>query len=210
MTRSELCARVAARSSLSKADVAAAVGALTTSIADALVGCETVTVAGFGKFAATTRLPRGAILVLARPSPCPPHECRPSRPRRAFATHSTRSEPSLSVDSHPPLAAAARTRHGNAFATAPWRHAIAGTWQRPACFHTAPSHAADPLSPTSCTRSGSPDAVSGGDARQSHTRGRPKTPEAPRQRLQNPHRHAPLFGVAQMQSSRGNQRELAL
>ena len=50
MTGSELCARVAARSSLSKADVAAALGALAEG--------ETVTVAGFGKFAARTRAAR--------------------------------------------------------------------------------------------------------------------------------------------------------
>ena len=58
MTRSELCARVAARSSLSKDDVAAALGALTFTIADALAEDETVTVAGFGKFTARTRAAR--------------------------------------------------------------------------------------------------------------------------------------------------------
>ena len=58
MTRSELCARVAARSSLSKADVAAALGTLTSTIADALAEGETVTIAGFGKFAARTRAAR--------------------------------------------------------------------------------------------------------------------------------------------------------
>ena len=53
MTRSELCARVAAATSLSKAEAAAAAGALFSAIADALARGETVTVAGFGKF--TTR-----------------------------------------------------------------------------------------------------------------------------------------------------------
>ena len=53
MTRSELCARVAAATSLPKADVAAATAALFSAIADALARGETVTVAGFGKF--TTR-----------------------------------------------------------------------------------------------------------------------------------------------------------
>ena len=53
MTRSELCARVAAATSLPKADVAAAARALFSAIADALARGETVTVAGFGKF--TTR-----------------------------------------------------------------------------------------------------------------------------------------------------------
>ena len=55
MAQSELCARVAARSSLSKADVAVALGALTSAIADAPVQGETVTVAGFAKFAARNR-----------------------------------------------------------------------------------------------------------------------------------------------------------
>ena len=58
MTRSELCARVAARSSLSQADVAAALSALTSTIAAALAQGETVTVAGFGRFAARTRAGR--------------------------------------------------------------------------------------------------------------------------------------------------------
>lgn len=58
MTRSELCVRVAARSSLSKADVTAALGAPTSTIADALAEGETVTIAGFGKFAARTRAAR--------------------------------------------------------------------------------------------------------------------------------------------------------
>lgn len=58
MTRTELCARVAARSSLSKADVTAALGALTSTIADALAEGETVAIAGFGKFAARTRAAR--------------------------------------------------------------------------------------------------------------------------------------------------------
>ena len=53
MTRSELRARLAAATSLSKADAAAAVGAMFSAIADALGKDETVTVAGFGNF--TTR-----------------------------------------------------------------------------------------------------------------------------------------------------------
>ena len=55
MTRSELCDRVAARSSLSKAEVAAAPSASTSTIVDALAEGDPVTVAGFGQFAATTR-----------------------------------------------------------------------------------------------------------------------------------------------------------
>ena len=53
MTRSELCVRVAAATSLSKADAAAVAGAVFSTIADALARGETVTVAGFRKF--TTR-----------------------------------------------------------------------------------------------------------------------------------------------------------
>ena len=60
MTRPELCTRVAARSSLSKADVAAPLGAQTSAIADTLAQGETVTGAGFGKFAARTRAARQA------------------------------------------------------------------------------------------------------------------------------------------------------
>ena len=58
MTRSELCARVAAVTSLSKADAAAAVGALFSAIADALARGETVTVAGFGRFTTRDRTAR--------------------------------------------------------------------------------------------------------------------------------------------------------
>ena len=53
MTRSELCARITAATSLSKADADAAIGALLSAIADALARGESVTIAGFGKF--TTR-----------------------------------------------------------------------------------------------------------------------------------------------------------
>ena len=57
MTRTELSARVAA-TSLSKADAAAAAGAVFSTIADALARGETVTVAGFGKFATRDRAAR--------------------------------------------------------------------------------------------------------------------------------------------------------
>ena len=53
MTRTELCARVAAATSLSNADAAAAAGAVFQAVTDALA--ETVTVAGFGKFTARDR-----------------------------------------------------------------------------------------------------------------------------------------------------------
>ena len=48
MTRSELCDRVAAATSLSKADASAAAGAVFSNIADALARGETASIAGFG------------------------------------------------------------------------------------------------------------------------------------------------------------------
>ena len=53
MNRTELCARIAARSSLSRADAATAVDAVVSAIADALEAGETVNIKDFGKF--TTR-----------------------------------------------------------------------------------------------------------------------------------------------------------
>ena len=53
MTRSELCARIVAATSLPKADAAAAADALFSAIADALAAGEPVNIGGFGKF--TTR-----------------------------------------------------------------------------------------------------------------------------------------------------------
>ncbi len=53
MNRTELCARIAARSSLSRADAATAVDAVVSAIADALQRGEAVSIPGFGKF--TTR-----------------------------------------------------------------------------------------------------------------------------------------------------------
>ena len=71
MTRSELCARVAARSSLSKAEVASALPALTSVVADALAEGETVTIAEFRKFAARRRsMPDSRILDPAKHQPC--------------------------------------------------------------------------------------------------------------------------------------------
>ena len=58
MTRSELGARVAAVTSLSKADAAAAAGAVFSAIADALARGEAVTIAGFGKFTTRDRAAR--------------------------------------------------------------------------------------------------------------------------------------------------------
>ena len=53
VNRTELCARIAARSSLSRADAATAVDAVVSAIADALQRGETVNITDFGKF--TTR-----------------------------------------------------------------------------------------------------------------------------------------------------------
>ena len=58
MTRTELRARFAAATSLTKADAAAATGTVFMAIADALAWGETVSVAGFGKFATRDRAAR--------------------------------------------------------------------------------------------------------------------------------------------------------
>ena len=58
VNRTELCARIAARSALSRADAATAVEAFVSTIADALKIGETVNIAGFGKFTASHRAPR--------------------------------------------------------------------------------------------------------------------------------------------------------
>ena len=58
MNRTELCARIAARSSLSRADAATAVDAVVSAIADALARGEAVSIAGFGKFDTRRRAAR--------------------------------------------------------------------------------------------------------------------------------------------------------
>ena len=58
MTRSELCARVAAATSLSKADAVAATGAVFSAIADALARGEAVSIARFGTFTTRERAAR--------------------------------------------------------------------------------------------------------------------------------------------------------
>ena len=50
MNRTELSARIAACTSLSKADAATAVDAVVSAITDALASGEDVAIAGFGKF----------------------------------------------------------------------------------------------------------------------------------------------------------------
>ena len=58
MNHTELCARIAARSSLSRADAATALGALVSAIADALERGEASNSTGFGKFATGHRAAR--------------------------------------------------------------------------------------------------------------------------------------------------------
>ena len=50
MNRTELCARIAARSSLSRAEAAAGVDAVVCAVADALERGKAVNIPGFGKF----------------------------------------------------------------------------------------------------------------------------------------------------------------
>ena len=55
MTKAQLAARVAAQTSMSKAGADAAVDAVFSTIADALAGGETITIAGFGTFSTKSR-----------------------------------------------------------------------------------------------------------------------------------------------------------
>ena len=61
MNRTELCVRIAARSSSSRGDAATAIDAVVSAMADALERGESVNIAGFGKFAtvATVRAAAG-------------------------------------------------------------------------------------------------------------------------------------------------------
>ena len=54
MNRTELCARIAARSSLSRAEAAAAVDAVVRAVANALERGDAVNIPGFGKIPART------------------------------------------------------------------------------------------------------------------------------------------------------------
>ena len=70
----ELLARIAVRSSLSRADAGTAVDAVVSAIADALERREAVNIAGFGKFSASNRAARrdrnprtGEAVVISRP-----------------------------------------------------------------------------------------------------------------------------------------------
>ena len=60
MNRTELCARIAARSSMSLAEAAAVLDAVVSVIADALEGGEAVNIAGFGTFSPRHRAARQA------------------------------------------------------------------------------------------------------------------------------------------------------
>ena len=58
VNRTELCARIAARSSLSRAEAATAVDAVVCAVADALERGEAVNIPGFGKFSTGHRATR--------------------------------------------------------------------------------------------------------------------------------------------------------
>lgn len=58
MNRSELCAQIAARASLSRAAADAAVSALVSTIEEALAKGDTVAISGFGTFSTRARAAR--------------------------------------------------------------------------------------------------------------------------------------------------------
>ena len=58
MNRTDFCARIAARSSLSRADADTALDAVVSAIADPLKRGETVNIVGFGKFTTSHPAPR--------------------------------------------------------------------------------------------------------------------------------------------------------
>ena len=58
MNRPELCARIAARTSLSRAAAAGALAVVTSAIDDALASGEAVDIEGFGKFTIRERAAR--------------------------------------------------------------------------------------------------------------------------------------------------------
>ena len=98
VNRTELCARIAARSSLSRADAATALDAVVSAIADALESGEAVNMrASAGSPPATVRHARAAIPAPANPSSSPSAPCRHSSPARLFATGSTASVASAAV-----------------------------------------------------------------------------------------------------------------
>ena len=57
VNRTELCARIAARTLLSRANAATGLAAIVSTIADALVRGQAVGIVGFGNFTATHRVP---------------------------------------------------------------------------------------------------------------------------------------------------------
>ena len=123
VNRSDLVARIAARSSLSRADAATAVTAVVSVIADALARSEDVNIAGFGKFGTRDRSAHRAQSPDRRGgSVLPPAGCRPSRPARLFASRSAGSI-HIDVARLPPLATPTSSnshdllpRHRHAFA----------------------------------------------------------------------------------------------
>ena len=123
MNRSDLCKHLAANTSLTNADAAAALDAVISTIADALAAGETVTIAGFGKFSTKDRAARhGRNPAPGRPLPSPPLGCLPSRPESPFAMRSTASVLTQPVERAAP--ATARTLRQ-------WNHFTIATQRRP-------------------------------------------------------------------------------
>ena len=85
MNRSDLCKHLAANTSLTNADAAAALDAVISTIADALAAGETVTIAGFGKFSTKDG---------QHDTDATPHRGGRCRPRRSGAFLQGRKVPS--------------------------------------------------------------------------------------------------------------------
>lgn len=129
MNRTELCARIAARSSLSRVDAATAataVDAVVSAIADALERGGAVNITGFGKFTTRRRAARqGHNPAPGKPSPTPPAPCRLSRPACPFMTGSRISMARPEVR-WPPFAREPLRGRVRPLATHPQRRATAG------------------------------------------------------------------------------------
>ena len=156
MNRSDLCTALAAATSLSKADAAAAAGAIFSAIAGALARGETVTIAGFGKFTARDRPARsgrnpqtGEAVAIAASG------CLSSRPARPSVTPSTHSlARAVARNPRPVVAASAAPAYAFAIGASrctgpedpalPYRLRLVDRWsdppgQRPPAIRFAPS-----------------------------------------------------------------------
>ena len=104
MNRTELCARIAARSSSSRADAVTAVDAVVSAIADALERGETVNIAGFGKFATSHRAARQGLNPRTGEAVAIPARTVPTfKAGKPFATGSTGSMASAALRWPPPV-----------------------------------------------------------------------------------------------------------